>query len=180
MRVKNLAPDQMNADQRRVYDDIVAGPRGRAEGPHKVWLHSPELADSGQRLGAFCRYGSSLPARLSELAIIVTGRFYTAHYEWYAHASLAKKAGIDDAIVDAIRDQRTPTFQAADEQIVYEIAHTLHREHRLSDELYARGVEILGTQGMVDLVGVLGYYALVSLTLNAFEVELPEGVEREF
>ena len=131
-------------------------------------------------MGAFCRYGSSLPARLSELAIIVTGRFYTAHYEWYAHASLAKKAGIDDAIVDAIRDQRTPTFQAADEQIVYEIAHTLHREHRLSDELYARGVEILGTQGMVDLVGVLGYYALVSLTLNAFEVELPEGVEREF
>ena len=86
----------------------------------------------------------------------------------------------DDAIVDAIRDQRTPTFQAADEQIVYEIAFTLHREHRLSDELYARGVEILGTQGMVDLVGVLGYYALVSLTLNAFEVELPEGVEREF
>ncbi len=173
MRVENLSADQLDSDQKKLYDDIMASPRGRVEGPHKVWLHSPHLGDHAQRLGAYCRFGSALPPRLSELAICVTGRFWCAHYEWYVHAPLAIKAGISEDIITAIRENRQPSFVEEDEQLVHDISLVLHRDHRIPDDLYRRGTEVLGTKAMVDLVGLLGYYTLISMTLNAFDVQLP-------
>ena len=177
-----LAPpslEQMTPEQRKVHDDVVAGPRGRLQGPLAVWLASPGLADKAQRLGQFCRYETSLPPRLSELAILVTGRFWSAEFEWWAHKRIGLDAGLDPAIVEALRQRRVPAFSAEDERIVYDVATQLHRDHRVGDETYRAGVALLGESGMVELVGILGYYTLISMTLNTFQVPLPDGVDAE-
>lgn len=175
MRIKDIAPKDMNAEQRRIHDEIAAGPRGKVQGPLKVWLNSPALADKAQQLGQFCRYDSSLPQHLSELAILVTGRFWGAEYEWYAHKKIGLNAGLDPVLVESIRVRRTPTFSSDDERIVYEFATQLHRDHRVGDETYAEAMARFGETAVVDLVGVLGYYTLISMTLNTFHVPLPDG-----
>jgi len=167
--------EALSAEQRQALDEIVAGRRGRAGGPLLVWLKSPELARRAQRLGEFARYETSFPPRLSELAILVTARFWTAQYEWYAHKKEALKGGLDPAVIDAIAARRRPEFKNDDERVVYDVATALHETHGVPDDLYRNAVNAFGEQAMVELVGLLGYYSLVSMTLNAFEVGLPEG-----
>ena len=174
-RLPELDIDEMDPAQRRVHDEIVAGPRGGVAGPLAAWLHSPELADRAQRLGEFARFNSSLPPRLSELAILVTARHWRAQYEWFAHEPIALKAGVDPDIVAAIREGRRPAFAARDEEAVYALATSLHETHAVDAETYRTAVDRLGEMAVVDLVGVLGYYVLVAMTLNAFEVAVPDG-----
>ena len=140
------------------------------------WLRSPELANHGQRLGAYCRYGTSLPRNLSELAIITTGKHWTAQYEFYAHARLALEAGVPQAAVAAIRTGGAPTFEDDGERFVYDFVTEYFRTNRISDATYQRGLDLVGERGILDLVAIVGYYSLVSITLNVFEVDLPEGV----
>jgi 4-carboxymuconolactone decarboxylase len=116
-----------------------------------------------------------LPQHLSELAILVTGRFWGAEYEWYAHKKIGLAASLDPELVEAIRVRRTPTFKGDAERIVYEFATQLHRDHRVGDETYAEAMAEFGETAVVDLVGVLGYYTLISMTLNTFHVPLPDG-----
>ena len=179
-RIPDLDPAKLDADQKRIYDEIVSGPRGKVEGPLRVWLTSAGLADRAQALGAFCRYGTSLPPRLSELAILVTGAHWRAGFEWHVHAPIAVQMGLDPVAVDAIRVGETPSFAKDDERAVYAFARELLATRRVSDESYAFAREILGERGLVDLVGVLGYYALISMTINAFEVPVPPGAEEPF
>jgi 4-carboxymuconolactone decarboxylase len=179
MRIKDLTAKNMNADQRKIADEITAGPRGKLQGPLKVWLHSPALADKAQRLGQFCRYETSLPTHLSELAILVTGRFWSAEFEWYAHKKIGLDAGLDPDLVEAIRQRKAPTFKGDAERIVYDFATQLHRDHRVGDETYAEALNEFGETGVVDLVGILGYYTLISMTLNTFHVPLPDGEKPE-
>jgi len=179
-RIPDLVLENLDAEQRRAYDAIVAGPRGRVVGPLRVWLESPQLADHAQALGAFCRFGTSLPPRLSELAIITTGAFWRASFEWHAHAPMAIKAGIDPAAVEAIRTAKMPQFSRADEAAVHAFASELIETRRVSDQTFQRAVDVLGLAGVVELVGILGYYSLVSLTLNAFEVPVPAGAPDPF
>ena len=171
-RVPALKPEDMSAEQRVIHDAIVNGPRGRVEGPLKIWLHSPALADKAQQLGQFARFDSSLEPRLSELAIMVTGRFWGAQFEWSVHKPFALKAGISEAVLDAIRDRRTPPFEKEDERVVYDVSRALHETHRIGDALYAEALKVLGQKRLIDLVGVLGYYTLISMTINAFDVPL--------
>lgn len=171
-RVPALKPEDMSDAQRAIHDAIVNGPRGRVEGPLKIWLHSPALADKAQQLGQFARFDSTLEPRLSELAIMVTGRFWGAQFEWSVHKPFALKAGISEEILDAIRDRRTPPFEKTDERVVYDVSRALHETHKIGDALYAEATEILGQQRVIDLVGLLGYYTLISMTINAFEVPL--------
>jgi 4-carboxymuconolactone decarboxylase len=179
-RIPVLAPEDLSPAQRAVWDTIAAGPRGSVRGPLNVWLHSPGLAQRAQDLGAFCRYGSGLPPRLSELAILVTGAYWKAGFEWSTHAPIAAAAGIDPACIEAIRAGETPRFVQADEQAVYAFAHELLTRREISDATYARAVEILGQSNVVDLTGILGYYGLISMTIKAFEVPLPEGEAEPF
>ncbi|MBT4355867.1 MAG: carboxymuconolactone decarboxylase family protein [Rhodospirillaceae bacterium] len=179
MRIKELQTEDMTLEQKSIKDEIVAGPRGKLQGPLKVWLTSPNLADKAQKLGQFCRYETSLPAHLSELAILVTGRFWGAEYEWYAHKKIGLDAGLDPKIVEAIRQRRTPIFNNEPEKIIYEFATQLHNDHRIADVTYAAAVREFGEVGAVDLVGILGYYTLISMTLNTFNVPLPEGIATE-
>lgn len=170
----------MGEEQRRVYDETLAGPRGHIPPPLHAWLASPELARRAQHLGAFVRYQTTLPPRLSELAILVTARHWTSHFEWYAHKKEGLKAGMDPAVIDAIAAERPPPFAGDDERLVYEFAHAVHERHRVPDELYRASVAALGERTVVELVGILGYYTLVAMTLNTFELGLPAGVAPEF
>lgn len=173
-RVKIRAPEEMSEEQRRVYNDTIAGKRGRVPAPLVAWLESPVLADRAQKLGEFMRYETSLPPRLSELAILVVARYWTAQFEWTAHKAEALKAGLDPEIIDDIGQRRAPRFKNADEPVIYEFSVALLQKHEVPEELYRRAVGKFGQRAVVELVGILGYYTLISMTLNTFEIQ-PEG-----
>jgi 4-carboxymuconolactone decarboxylase len=174
-RLPSLRYNEMTAEQRRVHDEIAAGPRGKVVGPLKVWLYSPEFADRAQKLGAYVRYHSTLPAELSELAILVTARLWQADFEWYAHVGPACAAGIPDAVIAAIRVGAEPALDDAKSRAVYAVARELHETRALSDQTYGHAEAALGREGLVDLVGLLGYYTLISMTLKAFDLPSPDG-----
>lgn len=179
-RIPDLQPDAMTKEQRAVYEEIASGPHGRVVGPYPAWLQSPELARRARALSEFIRFKGSLPRRLSELAILVTGRYWKAEFEFHAHARLARKAGVDDTVIAAIAQQRRPDFAQADEETVYDVCTELYETRRLSDATYTRAVEALGLPALVELIATAGYYAMVSLTLNAFQVPLPPGESSPF
>lgn len=169
----------MTPDEKQVYEEAAAGRRGHAPAPLTAWLKSPELARRAQKLGEFVRYETTLPPRLSELAILITARHWTAHYEWQAHKKEGLKAGIDPEAIDAIARRRLPVFKTDEERVVYNVSTSLLEMHVIPDDLYRAAVGALGDRGIVELVGLLGYYALVSMTLNVFEIGLPEATAPE-
>jgi 4-carboxymuconolactone decarboxylase len=175
-RFPELTRDQMTDAQKRAYDGIVSGPRGGARGPFNVLLRSPELADTVQRVGAHLRFSSSLPARLNELAIIINARFWGSKYEWCAHRPLAIKGGLAESIADDLAQGKRPASMKADEEVVYDFCTTLHQKHFVDDALFERAKTAFGEQGVVDLIGVSGYYTIVSMVLNVAEIPLPAGV----
>jgi 4-carboxymuconolactone decarboxylase len=179
-RTPELDTANLSAEQMRVHEAIRSGPRGAVQGPLKVWLQSAELADKAQALGAFCRYGTSLPPRLSELAILVMGAHWQAGFEWTAHAPVAAKAGIDPAAIEAIRKGETPVLAAEDARCVHAFASELLNRRRVSDATYTETLAVLGQKAVVELVGILGYYTLISMTIVAFDVPLPEGASDPF
>jgi 4-carboxymuconolactone decarboxylase len=179
-RLPELDPATFTPEQKKVHEAVLAGPRGKVVGPIKVWLKNAGLAEHAQALGAYCRFNSSLPPRLSELAICITGAFWKANYEWFAHAPLAIKAGIDPATIEAIRTGATPKLVKSDEQAIYDFATELTRSRRVSNATFERAKKELGETSVIDLVGIIGYYSLVSVTLNAFELPLPEGQKLPF
>ena len=170
-RLPALKQSQMDDRQKQVYDVIATGPRGNVRGPLAIWLHRVDLADKAQALGQYCRYNSSLAPRLSELAILTTARIWDATFEWQAHLSPALVAGLDPTVIDSLSADKHPIFAAEDEALVYEFTRELNIKRGVSDELYERAILILGKDGTVDLVGILGYYALISMTIKAFDVD---------
>lgn len=177
-RMPDLEPEEMNPAQKKVYDAVVAGPRGRLAGPIQSWLRSPEMGMKAQDLGAAVRFANSMEDRLKELAILLTGRYWHAQFEWYAHARIARDVGLADAYIDAIEAETRPDFgDDADAAAVYDFIHALIHKHRIPDDAYNNVLNRFGEQGAVDLVITSGYYTLVGMTLNAFQVPLPEGVK---
>ena len=174
-RFPDLKREQMTDAQKRVYGSIAGGPRGGVRGPFGPLLRSPELTDRVQKLGEYLRFNTSLPARLNEFAIIVNARFWGSKYEWYAHKPLAIQGGLAESIPDALAQNKRPANMKPDEELVYDFCTTLHREHFVGDELFNRAVAVLGEAGVIDLVGVSGYYTLVSMVLNVAEIPLPPG-----
>lgn len=178
-RISPLKIETMTEQQKHVYETIVSGPRGAVRGPLSVWLNRPELADRAQALGRYCRFDSSLPGRLSELAILTTARFWSSEFEWAAHKPIALDAGLSENIIEAIRQQKEPEFEHEDESVVYLFSKTLHQDRHINETLYARAVNVLGEDCVVDLTGILGYYTLISMTINVFEIAAPEGHKAE-
>lgn len=179
-RIALPSPESMDAAQREVYDRIVSGPRGKIQGPLRAALHSPELADRWQALGAMLRYGTGLPPRLSELAILVTGRACDSPFEWYAHRSEAEKAGLASHIIEAILAQREPSEMSEDERVIWRYSTELNRYRSVSDATHAAAVARFGVRTVVELTALIGYYTMVAMTLNCHEIPLPEGVEPAF
>ncbi|OWU86841.1 carboxymuconolactone decarboxylase [Oceanicola sp. 22II-s10i] len=167
----------MTPAQREVYDQIVSGPRKTLVGPLRAALHNPVLADRWQRLGQVLRFETSLPARLNELAILVTARRWNARLEWAIHAGDAARAGLDAGIIEAIRTCSLPDFGADDDaRAVYEYARQLVETGDTAQEVYDAVLRRWGEAGAVELTAVIGYYSMVALTLNVHRVPLPDGV----
>src|ERR1700730_5642508 len=179
-RMPEIPLDKMSPAQRAIADAIISGPRKGMSGPFNAWLRSPELADRLQKVGEYVRFNTSLDKRVNEMAIIMTAQAWGSQYEWYAHAPLALKAGLDPAIVAAIGAGRKPDNMKDDEAIVWEFTTQLRRDHGVDDAIYAKALEKFGERGIIDLVGVNGYYDVVSMTLNVARVAAPAGEELPF
>jgi len=178
-RFKPLTYETMTAEQKALTDHILSGPRASMGGPFNVLLRSPEMGDLAQQLGAYVRFRSSLPRKLNEMAILITARAWTAQYEWYAHKSAALQAGLNPAIVDAIGGGRKPASMTAEEEVVYNFCTELLTTKQVSDPTFQSAVKSFGERGVVDLIGVTGYYQLVSMLLNVDRYPLPAGAKPE-
>src|SRR4051794_15089765 len=157
-RLPQLEPEKFSPEQKKVHEAILKGPRGKVVGPLKVWLNNPGLAEHAQALGAYARFNSSLPPRLSELAICVTGAFWKADFEWYAHAPLAIRAGIDPAAIEAIRVGITPKLTKSEERAFYELPIELRTRRRVSDATFECAKKEIGPTSVIDLVNIIGSY----------------------
>lgn len=187
-RLKPLAPEALDAEQRALFDAITTGKRSRGRmpdeffladgglrGPFNAWLRAPNVGQAAQRLGEALHFESALPAKLRELAILLVAQCWRADYEWWAHSRIAAKAGLEERTIAALERGGLPDTAEADERTVYRFARELIDDGRVTETTYREAGALLGDRGVVELVTVLGYYTLVSMTLNAFEVALPEG-----
>jgi len=175
-RLKEITDEQMSAVQKSLRDAISSGPRGiraKLTGPFQIWLNAPELGHLAQALGAHCRYKTSLSPRQSETAILVTANLWKAQYEWVAHEPQALKAGVKPETVKAIQAGREPKSAQKDEKAIIDFVKELYKTKRVSDKTYKRVHGLFGDAGVVELVGICGYYALISMTLNTFCAEIP-------
>jgi 4-carboxymuconolactone decarboxylase len=174
-RFPELGPAQWSEPQRRLAEAIAAGPRGQISGPFLPLLHSPGLTAPLQQVGEYLRFHSSLPAALREFAILIVARFWTAQFEWAAHEKLARAAGLDSAMLASLAKGRRPADMSSEQEGVYEFCTELHREHKVSDSSFAAVRNNLGEQGAIDLIGLCGYYTMISMVLNVAEIVAPEG-----
>jgi 4-carboxymuconolactone decarboxylase len=181
-RLPKLAPETFTPEQRALADSIKSGPRGvfKLSGPFAIYLHSPAFGELAQKLGGHLRFNTSVPPRLSEFAILCTAHFWKAQYEWAAHAVIAEKQGVKSETIRAIQAGRPPKSAPKDEMAIYVFVKELYAKRRVSTGTYNAVKKILGDAGTVELVGILGYYAMVSMTLNTFRAPLPEGVKPAF
>lgn len=168
-RYAPAAADALNDAQRAVFDQIAAGPRGRVLAPHRLLIASPRLADIAQRMGAFLRYDSSLRPSLSELAILVVARHWSADYEWAHHRPLALQVGVPPSVVDALENDEAPQFDDDQAAALHAAARMLLTTGRLDDATFVWATTTLGDEGFVDLIGILGYYSMLAMLLNAYE-----------
>ena len=173
-RLEPPAPADYDEDQRRIADSVIAS-RGSVRGPFGPWLHAPGLADPAPPLGAYLRFASTMPDNLRELAICTGARHWRANFEWHAHAPLAEGAGIPAEAIERLRTGEAPEPLSPDERLVHGLAREILETGRLSDRAHDAGRGLLGERGLVELVGICGYYSLVSFTLNVFDVAVPEG-----
>ena len=169
-RIKDWKIEDLTEEQKAIHDAIVSGPRGHVVGPLRIWLNNPGLARSAQTVGEYARYGTSLSKGLSELAIITTGRVWSSAFEWEHHAPLAIEGGIDPENVNIISMGQRPNFTKAEEEAVFDFAAEANILKNVSDNTYNNLVNILNETAAIDIVGICGYYSLISMTLNVFKV----------
>jgi 4-carboxymuconolactone decarboxylase len=182
-RLALIDEPRMTDAQRALLANLRAGPRGSSitpRGPFAAWMHAAAFGELAQRLGAFCRYQTALPPRLSEFAILCTARLWRAQYEWFAHAPMAEKGGVKPKTIEDLRLGRTPKTAPKDERAIYDFVQELYKTRRVTDRTYKRVQSVLGDAATVELVGILGYYALISMTLNVFRMLPPETEKLAF
>ena len=176
-RIHFPSGDELSPEQKAVYDEVVSGPRGRLVGPLRAIIHSPDLAARWSRFGEFLRFSTCLPKKLNELAIIVTGRHWNSQLEFQIHSLAARDAGLDPSAIEAIRLAKQPAFADVTEAEIYEFARELLQTGMVADETHAAVTRRWGERGVVELTSVIGYYTMVSFTLNAHQIPLPDGGE---
>ena len=182
IRLPLIPQERFTPEQQALVAAISAGPRGqfKMSGPFYCYLHAPGFGELAQKLGAHCRFGTSVPPRLSEFAILVTAQHWKSHYEWAAHAPIAEKQGVKPETIRDLRAGRAPKKAPKDEQAIYAFAKELYRDKRVSDRTYKSVNALLGDSGTVELVGLLGYYAMVAMTLDVFRMPVPDGTPPPF
>jgi 4-carboxymuconolactone decarboxylase len=172
-RLGPIPLDQLSPQQQAAAQAVIDGPRGALYGPFVPLLRSPELMECAQRMGEYLRYRSAIGTRLSELAILVTARQWDQQVEWAIHAPIALEEGVSQATVDAIAARRRPDGMPADEALVHDFCIELHRDKRVCDATYNAALARFGEHGVVDLVGLNGYYALLAMVMNTAQSAVP-------
>ena len=173
-RVAKLKPEELTPEQKELYD-AIAGARGVVGGPFGIWLRQPAIADVANNFGNAVRLHGKLDKRLFELMTIVVARHWGAQYEWFVHVDAGRKAGLTDEAIEALRTNGTPKFSRDDERLVYDVVTELSRTKRLSDASYQRALDFFGLDLLVELITATGFYTLVAMMLNAFDVDTPDG-----
>lgn len=179
-RFRPLSWQELTPPQQTLVNDLLAGKRPSLGGPFNVLLRSPEVGNLAQRVGEYVRFRSSLPLRLNEMAILMTAQWWSSQYEWHAHKPMALEAGLAAEIIDALQAGKRPPAMQPDEAAIYEFATELRARRRVSDATFAQAKQHVGEQGVVDLVVCMGYYDLVSMTLNVDGYPLPDGAPLPF
>jgi 4-carboxymuconolactone decarboxylase len=174
-RMPEIPADKMTEAQKKAAAEFSAGRGYAVRGPFAPMLRSPEVMLRAKAMGDYVRFKSSIPAKLNELAIIVTARQWTQNYEWLAHRKIAEEAGLDPAISQAVADGRRPAGMSDEEEIVYEFSTELHVNKSVSDATYARALKRFGEQGIIDLVAANGYYTFNAMMMNVARTPLPRG-----
>jgi 4-carboxymuconolactone decarboxylase len=174
-RMPPLAENKMSPEQKQAAAEITAGPRGEVKGPFVSLLRSPEFMRRVQKVGEYIRFVCPIEKRLNEFAAIIAARHWNQQFEWWAHYRQAVEAGLDRKIADAVGEGRRPTGMAEDEEIVYDLLTEVLHNKGASDATYARAVAKFGEQGLIDIIGIAGYYALLAMVMNVTRTAVPEG-----
>ena len=165
--------DALDDEQRRVHDAIAALRNGHIPAHYRAALYNPELSDKWQQLGELLRYRTTLPLRLSELAIMVTAQYHRCEYEWHMHEDVARRSGLSDEVLAAIKQGRRPDFSSAEDAAVYDYCSELFETKFVSDAVYQRTLAAIATRGIVELTALVGYYAMVAMSVNAHQLPIP-------
>ena len=183
-RFKPLTWETLTPPQLAMVDSVMAGKRGSMQGPYNVLLRSPALGNLAQQFGAHTRFNSSLPLKLNELAILMVARFWRCEFVWWAHRQIAIDSGLTAGLVDSVLSGQAPADLTVDlavpDAAVFAFCHELIETRRMGDATYAALVAQFGEAGVVDLMGTMSYYTLVSMSLNVDQYPLPEGAHAEF
>ena len=185
MRLAPIKRDDLSHQQRTVLDAIENSPRAAARsdigmiGPFAAWVRAPNVGQAIQRVGEAIRFNTSLASNVQEVAICTVGAHHRSRFEFSAHRALAIKAGVSEQSLDQLATGERPDF-IGDEQLSYSITSQMLNQHRMLDDTYAHGLEVFGETSMIELVATVGYYCLISLTLNAFEIPLEPGMRDPF
>ena len=174
-RVADLKPDQLSAEQSRIYEEIAAPRAGVVRGPFSVWLRTPKIADAANRLGNSVRVEGAIDRRLLELAVLVVARHWNAQYEWFVHEREGLEAGLTRDVIDAVSRNRVPVFLRPDEKVVYDVVTELHETRTIGPANYKRAVAALGLEPFIELITAIGFYTTAAMMINAFDVPVPEG-----
>lgn len=174
-RMPPIAPDKLTTAQKKAVEEFKAARSAELSGPFVPLLRSPEVLSRARAMGDYLRFRSVLPPRLSELVILLTARQWTQNYEWGAHEPLARRAGLSPEITRAIAEGRRPEHMADDEDVLYTLCDELRRNQSVSDATYARAVGKFGEQGVIDTLGIVGYYTMLAMVMNTARTPLPAG-----
>jgi 4-carboxymuconolactone decarboxylase len=174
-RMPPIAAPALSEAQRKAVDEFKAARSADVSGPFVPLLRSPEVMSRARAMGDYLRFRSALPPRLSEFVILLIARRWTQQYEWNAHQPLALAAGVGAEVVAAIADGRRPDRMAADQDALWTLVDELHRDQSVSDASYARAVASVGEQGVIDTLGLCGYYTMLAMVMNTARTPLPPG-----
>jgi 4-carboxymuconolactone decarboxylase len=174
-RLPPIPADKQSEALKKASAEFLADRKQEVFGPFVPLSRSPQLMNSVSRLGQQVRFSNSLPRDLSEFAILLQSRRWTQQYEWYVHVADARTAGLPEAIIEAVADGRRPEGMTDGMEVVYDFSNELNDLRSVTDRTYARMLAKYGEQGMMDLVGLNGYYAMISMVLNVGRTPLPPG-----
>jgi len=174
-RMPRISPEHMTPAQRAAAAELEAGPRGKVQGPYVPIMRSPGFMTPAQKLGEYIRFHCRLDFRLNEMAALMTARHWSQQFEFHVHTPHALKAGLPKAVIDAIAEGRRPSEMAQDEETLYDFLTEVFATRGACDATYQRAVAEFGEEGVVDILGIAGYYAMLAMIMNVARTALPDG-----
>ena len=173
-RMPPIPQEQLSNEQRRALEGLASS-RGGVNGAFVAWARCPELMDRVQNLGAYVRFNATLDMRVNYLASLLTARHWGSQYQWHGNARRAAEAGLRTEIIEAVSEGRRPTGMAEDEEVAYDFSTEALTNKSVSDPTYTRAVKMFGEAGVIDLLGVIGYFGLIGLVMNVVRTPIPDG-----